>query len=203
MGRIFAPCAGEGIRPWGEYLPHVLERVFVQGTNTCPMFWGGYSSMGRILAPCFGEGIRPPDGYLPHVLERVFVHGTNTCLTNRTRSQRIRILIRIRVHAGCAIFHFVVFISNWFFIRVCDFLGGRNPESSTPTAVTRFLQYFLVSDYKHSSPSLNSDQSYCYTHSLGQPSPQDGTIPFNSSTPRLVQATVYLWSHCVPCPGSL
>ena len=104
MGRIFAPCAGEGIRPWGEYLPHVLERVFVQGTNTCPMFWGGYSSMGRILAPCFGEGIRPPDGYLPHVLERVFVHGTNTCLTNRTRSQRIRIPIRIRVRVGCAEF---------------------------------------------------------------------------------------------------
>ena len=80
-----------------------------------------------------------------------------------------------------------MFLSNWFFISICAFLGGRIPESSTPPAVTRFLQYFLVSDYKHSSPPFNSDQSYCYTHSLGQPSPQDGTIPFNSSTPRLVQ----------------
>ena len=35
MGRILAPCAGEGIRPWDECLPHVLERVFVHGTNTC------------------------------------------------------------------------------------------------------------------------------------------------------------------------
>ena len=86
-----------------------------------------------------------------------------------------------------AIILFVVFLSNWFFISICAFLGGRIPESSTPPAVTRFLQYFLVSDDKHSSPSLNSDQSYCYTHGLGQPSPQDGTIPFNSSTPRLVQ----------------
>ena len=82
---------------------------------------------------------------------------------------------------------FVVLLSNWFVISICAFSGGRTPESSTPTAVTRILQYFLVSDYKHSSPSLNSNQSYCYTHSLGQPSPQDGMIPFNSSTPRLVQ----------------
>ena len=43
---LLAPCAGEGIRPMDEYLPHVLERVFVRG---------------RILAPCVGEGIRPPD----------------------------------------------------------------------------------------------------------------------------------------------
>ena len=80
-----------------------------------------------------------------------------------------------------------MFLSNWFFISICAFLRGRIPESSTPTAVTLFLQYFLVSDYIHSSPSLNSDQSYCYTQSLGQPRPQDGTIPFNSSTPRPVQ----------------
>ena len=73
-----------------------------------------------------------------------------------------------------------MFLSNWFFISICAFLGGRIPESSTPPAVTCFLQDFLVSDYKLSSLSLNSDQSYCCTHSLGQPSPQDGTIPFNS-----------------------
>ena len=82
---------------------------------------------------------------------------------------------------------FAVFLSNWFFISIRAFWGGRIPKSSKPTAVTRFLQYFFVSDDKHHSPSLKSDQSYCYTHSLGQPSPQDGTRPFNSSTPRLVQ----------------
>ena len=80
-----------------------------------------------------------------------------------------------------------MFLSKGFFISICAFLGGRILEPSTPPAVTRFLRYFLVSDSKHSSPSLNSDQSYYYTHSFGQPSPQDGTIPFNSSTPRLVQ----------------
>ena len=35
MGRILAPCVGEGIRPADEDLP---------------MFWRGYSFMGRILA---------------------------------------------------------------------------------------------------------------------------------------------------------
>ena len=75
-GRILAPCVGEGIgegiRPWDEYLPHFLERVFVHG---------------RILASCCGDGIRPrtdtclmiwrwyssTDEYLPLVVERVFV----------------------------------------------------------------------------------------------------------------------------------
>ena len=71
------------------------------------------------------------------------------------------------------------------------FWDGEFPSLVRPLQSPVFLQYFLVSDYKHSSPSLNPDQSYCYTHSLGQPSPQDGTIPFNSSTPRLVQATIY------------
>ena len=63
IGRILAPYFGEGIRPWDEYLPHVLGRC-----------WRGYSS------PCFGEGICPWDEYLPLVLERVFVQRTNTCL---------------------------------------------------------------------------------------------------------------------------
>ena len=67
------------------------------------------------------------------------------------------------------------------------FWDGEFPSLVRPLQSPVFLQYFLVSDYKHSSPSLNSDQSYCYTHSLGQHSPQDGTIPFNSSTPGLVQ----------------
>ena len=60
MGRILAPCVEEGIRPTNEYLPHFLERVFLRGTNSCPMFWRGYSSNERILA---------------HDLEMVFVHG--------------------------------------------------------------------------------------------------------------------------------
>ena len=89
MGRILTPGFGEGIVQgtntylmiwrWysstDEYVPLVVERVFVQGTNTCPIFWRGYSRMGRILTPCFGEGIRPTDEYSPHDLEMVFVHG--------------------------------------------------------------------------------------------------------------------------------
>ena len=43
MGRILAPCFGEGICPTDEYLPHDLEMVFVHG---------------RILSSCCGEGIR-------------------------------------------------------------------------------------------------------------------------------------------------
>ena len=100
-GRILARCAGEGIRPWDEYLPHVLKRphvlgrLFVHGTNTCPMF------QRRIRAHDYLPHVFR-DEYLPHVSEKVFVHGTNTCLANRARSQRIRIPIRIRIRVGCA-----------------------------------------------------------------------------------------------------
>ena len=89
-GRILAPCIWEGIRPW---------------TNTCPLFLRGYSSGGRIVGPCFWEGIRP---------------STNLCLTNRTRSHRMRIPIRIRTRAGCA---------------------GLGEERRTPRATYRPLGY--------------------------------------------------------------
>ena len=73
--------------------------------------------------------------------------------------------------------------------------------SSAPPAVTRFLQYFLVSDYKHSSFSLNSNQSYCYTQSRTAESPR-----WYNTIQRLhaeaCPTTVYFWSNCVPCPGS-
>ena len=44
------PVFWKGHSSVDECLPHVLERVFVHGTNACPMCWRGYSSMGRILA---------------------------------------------------------------------------------------------------------------------------------------------------------
>ena len=75
IGRMLALRFVEGFRPWDEYVPHVLERVFVQRTNTCLNIWRWYSSMGRMLAPCFVDGIRPTDEYLKHDLEMVVVHG--------------------------------------------------------------------------------------------------------------------------------
>ena len=68
MGRILVTCVREGIRPRDEYLPQVLQMVFVHGKNICPLLWRGYSSTGRILAPCLGEGVRPWDAYLSHKL---------------------------------------------------------------------------------------------------------------------------------------
>ena len=69
-GRILAPCFCRGIRRWtstypvfrrgyssvDEYLPHVLERVFVHRTITCPMRWRGYLSKGRNTCPMFWKG---------------------------------------------------------------------------------------------------------------------------------------------------
>ena len=87
------PVIRRGYSLVDEYLPHVLERVFVH--NTCPMCWRGHSSMGRIHAQRFGgrvfvhvdeylpnvlgEDIRPWNEYFSHVFERVFVRRTNTC----------------------------------------------------------------------------------------------------------------------------
>ena len=101
-GRLLAQCfwEGTGIRPTNT-CPNVLQRVFV---------------LVRILAHVF-EVYASVDEYLPRVSGRVFGRRTNTgpsfwdgirpstsiCLTNRTRSQRIRVPIRIRIRAGCEI----------------------------------------------------------------------------------------------------
>ena len=93
-------------------MPHVLERVFVHGANTCPMCWRGYSSNGRILAPCFGEGIPPWDEYLPLVLERVFVHRTDTCpMFWRGYSSMGRILASQTEHEANEYEYLFVFVS--------------------------------------------------------------------------------------------
>ena len=49
-----------------EYLPHVPDKVFVQSTSTCPIF--------------FAEYIRPQYEYLPNDFEKVFVQETNSSL---------------------------------------------------------------------------------------------------------------------------
>ena len=62
MGRILAPCFGEGIRPTDKYLPHDLEMVFVHG---------------QIL---IGRGYSSTDECLPLVVERIFVRSRRIVL---------------------------------------------------------------------------------------------------------------------------
>ena len=66
------------------------------------------------------------------------------------------------------------------FLVSLPFWKGEIPSPTRPLQY-EFLQWFLVSGDKYFTSSLRPDEPYCYTHTLGQPSPQDGTIPFTSS----------------------